>query len=99
MHNIVFREKAIQHLGKEVVLYTTDGPDFETYLKYGKIPGVYATVDLEPEKIQKQYSTNRGLLNLMVIRYMLTLTILGHMLNILCVIICYKNDNYYSFSI
>ena len=58
MHNIVFREKAIQHLGKEVVLYTTDGPDFETYLKYGKIPGVYATVDFgagkDPEAVFHQ---------------------------------------------
>ena len=38
------RDKAIQHLGKDVILYTTDG-DGAGYLKCGKIPGVYATVD------------------------------------------------------
>ena len=40
----MLRDKAIEHLGKEVVLYTTDG-DGAGYLKCGKIPGVYATVD------------------------------------------------------
>ena len=38
------RDKAKEHLGKDVLLYTTDG-DGAGYLKCGKIPGVYATVD------------------------------------------------------
>ncbi|EFX89607.1 hypothetical protein DAPPUDRAFT_303198 [Daphnia pulex] len=33
-----------QHLGKDVVLFSTDG-DGDGYLQCGKIPGVYATVD------------------------------------------------------
>lgn len=33
-----------QHLGKQVVLFSTDG-DGDGYLQCGKIPGVYATVD------------------------------------------------------
>ena len=33
-----------QHLGKKVVLFSTDG-DGDGYLQCGKIPGVYATVD------------------------------------------------------
>ena len=38
------RDKAIEHLGNDTVLYTTDGADFG-HLNKGKIPGVYATVD------------------------------------------------------
>jgi hypothetical protein len=33
-----------QHLGNDVVLFSTDG-DGDGYLQCGKIPGVYATVD------------------------------------------------------
>ena len=39
-----YRDKAKEHLGKDVLLYTTDG-DGAGYLKCGKVPGVYATVD------------------------------------------------------
>ena len=38
------RDKAKEHLGKDVLLYTTDG-DGAGFLKCGKVPGVYATVD------------------------------------------------------
>ena len=39
-----YRDKAIEHLGNDTVLYTTDGADLN-HLNKGKIPGVYATVD------------------------------------------------------
>jgi len=38
------RDYVQQHLGKEAVLFTTDG-DGDGYLQCGKVPGVYATVD------------------------------------------------------
>ncbi|VDK52470.1 unnamed protein product [Anisakis simplex] len=46
-YTIFLRDLARQHLGDDVVLYTTDGGD-ESYLKCGKIPGVYATIDCGP---------------------------------------------------
>lgn len=41
------RDQAIKHLGDDVVLYTTDG-DADDYVRCGKVPGVYATVDFGP---------------------------------------------------
>lgn len=38
------RDYIRHHLGKEAVLFTTDG-DGDEYLQCGKVPGVYATVD------------------------------------------------------
>ena len=38
------RDEFIKHLGKEVLLFTTDG-DGVNYLNCGTVDGVYATVD------------------------------------------------------
>ena len=38
------REKALTHLGDDVVLITTDGSG-DVYLKCGTLEGVYSTVD------------------------------------------------------
>lgn len=38
------RDVIIHHLGRDVVLFSTDGTG-DGYLQCGKIPGVYATVD------------------------------------------------------
>ena len=40
----MLRDKAIELLGEDVILYTTDGAG-SGFLIGGKIPGVYATVD------------------------------------------------------
>ncbi len=41
------RDLAKHYLGPDVVLYTTDG-DADNYLRCGRVPGAYATVDFGP---------------------------------------------------
>lgn len=45
---IWLRDLFIRHVQDKAVLFTTDGPA-TSYLKCGKIPGVYATIDFGPE--------------------------------------------------
>ena len=44
---VYLREMFHYYLGKEVVLFTTDGSGVD-YLKCGTVDGVYATVDFGP---------------------------------------------------
>lgn len=45
------------YLGKEAVLFTTDG-DGDGYLQCGKVPGVYATVDFGSGKFNERVTTS-----------------------------------------
>ncbi|XP_021359031.1 beta-galactosidase-like isoform X1 [Mizuhopecten yessoensis] len=46
------RDKVISHLGKDVVLFTTDNA-IDPFIKCGKIPGVYSTIDFGVTEYEK----------------------------------------------
>ncbi|XP_069111567.1 beta-galactosidase-like isoform X2 [Argopecten irradians] len=46
------RDKVISHLGKDVVLFTTDNA-IDPFIKCGKIPGVYSTIDFGITELEK----------------------------------------------
>ncbi|XP_060086110.1 beta-galactosidase-like [Ylistrum balloti] len=65
------RDKVIFHLGKDVVLFTTDNA-IDPFIECGKIPGVYSTIDFgiteyekptEKFKHQRRFEPNGPLVN------------------------------------